>query len=39
MRYEEPPIVIIEELINLAQGVSGTQLKPGPFPLKPRLML
>lgn len=36
LRYEENPIVVIEELVDLAQEVSGTRLKPGPFPPKPR---
>ena len=36
LRYEENPTVVIEELVNLAQEVSGTQLKPGPFPPKPQ---
>jgi processive 1,2-diacylglycerol beta-glucosyltransferase len=36
LRYEENPIVVIQELVDLAQEVSGTQLKPGPFPPKPR---
>ena len=36
LRYEENPIVVVEELIDLAQEASRTQLKPGPFPPKPR---
>jgi processive 1,2-diacylglycerol beta-glucosyltransferase len=36
LRYEENPTVVIEELVDLAQEVSGTQLKPGPFPPRPR---
>jgi processive 1,2-diacylglycerol beta-glucosyltransferase len=36
LRYEENPTVVIEELVDLAQEASGTQLKPGPFPPKPR---
>ncbi len=36
LRYEEDPTVVIAELVGLAQEVSGTQLKPGPFPPRPR---
>ena len=36
LRYEEDPIVVIQELVDLAQEASGTQLRPGPFPPKPR---
>ncbi|MDB6166667.1 MAG: ugtP 1 [Lacunisphaera sp.] len=36
LRYEENPTVVVQELVNLAQEASGTQLQPGPFPLKPR---
>ncbi|HTL68148.1 MAG TPA: glycosyltransferase [Lacunisphaera sp.] len=36
LRYEENPTVLIEEMVNLAQEVSGTTLKPGAFPPKPR---
>ncbi len=36
LRYEENPTKVIEELIDLAQEASGTQLQPGPFPPKPR---
>ncbi len=36
LRYEERPATIIEELVNLAQEASGTSLKPGEFPPKPR---
>ncbi|HVZ65761.1 MAG TPA: glycosyltransferase [Lacunisphaera sp.] len=36
LRYEENPTVLIEEMVNLAQEVSGTALKPGAFPPKPR---
>jgi len=36
LRYEEDPTVIIAELVDLAQEASGTSLKPGPFPPKPR---
>ncbi len=36
LRYEENPTVVIEELVDLAQQASGTALKPGPFPPKPR---
>ena len=36
LRYEENPIVLIQELVDLAQSVAGTDLQPGPFPPKPR---
>jgi processive 1,2-diacylglycerol beta-glucosyltransferase len=36
LRYEENPIVLIAELVDLAQEVSQTRLKPGPFPPVPR---
>jgi processive 1,2-diacylglycerol beta-glucosyltransferase len=36
LRYEENPTVVIQELVDLAQEVSHTRLKPGPFPPKPR---
>ena len=36
LRYEEDPTLVVTELIDLAQEVSGTDLKPGPFPPKPR---
>ncbi len=36
LRYEEDPTVLITELVDLAQQASGTTLKPGPFPPKPR---
>ena len=36
LRYEENPIVVVQELVDLAQEVSGTQLHPGPFPPRPR---
>jgi processive 1,2-diacylglycerol beta-glucosyltransferase len=36
LRYDENPTVVIAELVDLAQQVSQTQLKPGPFPPKPR---
>jgi len=36
LRYEERPATIIEELVNLAQEASGTDIKPGEFPPKPR---
>lgn len=36
LRYEERPATVIEELVNLAQEASGTNLKPGEFPPKPR---
>ncbi len=36
LRYEDYPTVVAEELVNLAQEVSGTSLQPGPFPPKVR---
>lgn len=36
LRYEEDPTVVIRELVDLAQEVSGTALEPGPFPPKSR---
>jgi len=36
LRYEEDPTVVITELVDLAQQVSGTGYRPGPFPPKPR---
>jgi processive 1,2-diacylglycerol beta-glucosyltransferase len=36
LRYEEDPTMVIAELVDLAQEASGTALKPGPFPPKPR---
>jgi processive 1,2-diacylglycerol beta-glucosyltransferase len=36
LRYEETPAVLIAELVDLAQEVTGTSIKPGPFPPKPR---
>lgn len=36
LRYEENPVVVIEELVDLAQQASGTHLKPGAFPPKPK---
>jgi processive 1,2-diacylglycerol beta-glucosyltransferase len=36
LRYEEDPTVLIRELVDLAQEVSGTHLQPGPFPPVPR---
>jgi processive 1,2-diacylglycerol beta-glucosyltransferase len=36
LRYEEDTTVLITELVDLAQQASGTALKPGPFPPKPR---
>jgi processive 1,2-diacylglycerol beta-glucosyltransferase len=36
LRYEENPVLVIEELVNLAQEASGTKLQPGVFPPKPR---
>jgi processive 1,2-diacylglycerol beta-glucosyltransferase len=39
LRYEENPTVVIKELVDLAQEVSGTRLQPGPFPTRPRRRL
>ena len=36
LRYEEDPTLVVRELVDLAQEASGTALKPGPFPLRPR---
>jgi processive 1,2-diacylglycerol beta-glucosyltransferase len=36
LRYEEDPTIVVQELVDLAQEVSGTSLQPGPFPPKPR---
>jgi processive 1,2-diacylglycerol beta-glucosyltransferase len=36
LRYEENPVVVIQELVDLAQEASGTNLQPGPFPPKAR---
>jgi processive 1,2-diacylglycerol beta-glucosyltransferase len=36
LRYEENPTVVIQELVDLAQEASRTNLKPGPFPPKVR---
>lgn len=36
LRYEEKPTMVIEDLVNLAQTVTGTSLQPRPFPPKPR---
>jgi processive 1,2-diacylglycerol beta-glucosyltransferase len=36
LRYEENPTVVIQELVDLAQEASKTNLKPGPFPPKIR---
>lgn len=36
LRYEEDPTLVITELVNLAQEVSHTDCRPGPFPPKPR---
>jgi processive 1,2-diacylglycerol beta-glucosyltransferase len=36
LRYEEDPTLVIRELVDLAQEASGTDLRPGPFPPKPR---
>jgi processive 1,2-diacylglycerol beta-glucosyltransferase len=31
LRYEETPTVLITELVDLAQQVAGTSIKPRPF--------
>jgi processive 1,2-diacylglycerol beta-glucosyltransferase len=36
LRYEEDPTLLITELVDLAQEVSRTEHRPGPFPPKPR---
>lgn len=36
LRYEEDPTLVITELVDLAQEVSQTEYRPGPFPPKPR---
>ena len=36
LRYEEDPTVVVRELVDLAQEASGTALRPGPFPPRPR---
>jgi len=36
LRYEEDPITVVRELVDLAQEASRTDLVPGPFPPKPR---
>jgi processive 1,2-diacylglycerol beta-glucosyltransferase len=36
LRYEEDPTLVVRELVDLAQEVSGTALQAGPFPAKPR---
>jgi len=36
LRYDEDPTLVVTELVNLAQEVSGTSLQPGPFPPKAR---
>jgi processive 1,2-diacylglycerol beta-glucosyltransferase len=36
LRYEEDPTKVITELVDLAQEVSHTTYRPGPFPQKPR---
>jgi processive 1,2-diacylglycerol beta-glucosyltransferase len=36
LRYEEDPITVVRELVDLAQEASHTDLVPGPFPPKPR---
>jgi processive 1,2-diacylglycerol beta-glucosyltransferase len=36
LRYEEDPTLVITELVDLAQEVSHTDYRPGPFPPKPR---
>jgi processive 1,2-diacylglycerol beta-glucosyltransferase len=36
LRYDEDPMLVVRELVDLAQEASGTALAPGPFPPKPR---
>ena len=36
LRYDEDPTLVVRELVDLAQEVSGTKLPAGPFPPKPR---
>ncbi len=36
LRYEEDPTLVITELVDLAQEVSHTEYRPGPFPPRPR---
>jgi len=36
LRYDENPVLVIQELVDLAQEASGTKLQPGAFPPKPR---
>jgi hypothetical protein len=36
LRYDEDPMTVVCELVDLAQEASGTNLQPGPFPPKPR---
>ena len=35
LRYEEDPTLVINELVDLAQEVAHTNLRPGPFPCSP----
>ncbi len=36
LRYEEDPTLVVTELVDLAQQVSSTSYRSGPFPPKPR---
>jgi processive 1,2-diacylglycerol beta-glucosyltransferase len=36
LRYEEDPTLVVTELVDLAQQVSHTEYRPGPFPPRPR---
>ena len=36
LRYDEDSLLVVKELVDLAQQASGTDLQPGPFPPKPR---
>ncbi len=36
LRYEEDPTLVVTELVDLAQQVSHTGYRPGPFPPRPR---
>jgi processive 1,2-diacylglycerol beta-glucosyltransferase len=36
LRYDDDPTLVITELVNLAQEVSHTSYRPGPFPPKPQ---
>jgi len=36
LRYDEDPTLVVTEIVDLAQQVSHTDYRPGPFPPKPR---